>query len=148
MLLIEQGNPFYSALRRAIYAVWLDERRVMHLVVVAEDEPLILMETVDHLTDEGFQVLEARNADEALAILALDPSIIHVLFTDVQMPGEMDGIALSHHVSTHWPWIGLLVTSAHAAPRADDLPVGCRFIPKPYKRAHVANHLRELAKAA
>ena len=85
----------------------------MHVVVVAEDDPLILMAIADHLTEEGFQVLEARHADEALAILALDPAVIHVLFTDVWMPGDMDGIALSHHVKAHWPWIGRLVTSGH-----------------------------------
>ena len=117
----------------------------MHVVVVVEDEPLILMEIADHLIEEGFKVLEARHADEALAILALDPSIIDVLFTDVQMPGEMDGVALSHHVSTHWPGIGLLVTSAHLA---EHLPKGARFVPKPYHRAQIVRHVRELATAA
>jgi two-component system, response regulator PdtaR len=120
----------------------------MYVVVAAEDEPLILMAIVDHLTEEGFQVLEARHAEEALAILALDAAAVHVLFTDVWMPGELDGIALSHHVSVHWPWIGLLVTSAHAAPLTEDLPAGCRFLPKPYNRAHVVNHIRELVEAA
>jgi CheY-like chemotaxis protein len=119
----------------------------MFVVVVAEDEPLILMAISDHLTEEGFQVLEARHADEALAVLALDPTAVHVLFTDVWMPGEMDGIALSHHVRARWPWIGLLVTSAHVAPRAEDLPTGCRFLPKPYHRGHVVDHIRHLTAA-
>ena len=120
----------------------------MIVVVVAEDEPLILLTIADHLIEEGFHVLEARHADEALAMLAHDPSIIHVLFTDVWMPGGMDGIMLTHHVKKHWPWIGILVTSAHVAPLAEHLPVGCRFIAKPYNRAHVVHHIRELAKAA
>ena len=120
----------------------------MYVVVVVEDEPLILMETVDHLIDEGFEVLEARHAEEALAILAYAADEVHVVFTDVRMPGEMDGIALSHHVKAHWPWIGLLVTSAHATPLTSDLPVGCRFLPKPYHHAHAIKHLRALTAAA
>jgi CheY-like chemotaxis protein len=118
------------------------------VVVVAEDEPLILMAIVDHLIEEGFDVLEAQHAEEALAILAADPDVIHVLFTDVQMPGEMDGVALSHHVAANWPWIGIIVTSAHFSPSEDNLPTGCRFLPKPYHPAHVVDHVRELRKAA
>ena len=60
----------------------------------------------------------------------------------------MDGIALSHHVKTHWPWIGLLVTSAHAMVREGELPLGSRFLNKPYHHAHVIDHVRELAEAA
>jgi CheY-like chemotaxis protein len=120
----------------------------MHVVVVAEDDLLILMAITDYLTEEGFQVLEVRHADEALAILALDPAIVHVLFTDIHMPGEMNGIALSNHVKTHWPWIGILVTSAHGSPSANNLPEGSRFLRKPYHPTHVVERLRELAKAA
>ena len=120
----------------------------MFVVVVAEDEPLILMNTVDHLIEEGFEVLEARHATEALEILTSNASDVHVLFTDVRMPGRMDGIALCHYVKTHWPWIGILVTSAHAAPLTDNLPEGCRFVPKPYHHAHVMKHLRALTTAA
>ena len=118
----------------------------MHVVVVAEDEPLILMAIAIHLTDEGFTVLEARHAEEALAILARKAIDVHALFTDVQMPGGMDGVALSHHVKTHSPWIGLLVTSAHLAPLAEDLPDGCRFLRKSYQHAHVVDHLRKFSK--
>ena len=120
----------------------------MFVVVVAEDEALIRMETVEHLTDEGFEVLEARHAEEALAILGGAADEVHILFTDVRMPGDMDGVALSHHVKQHWPWIGLLVTSAHAEFLLDELPEGCRFLSKPYQRAHMMQHLRALTAAA
>jgi CheY-like chemotaxis protein len=120
----------------------------MFVVVVAEDEPLIRMETAEHLIDEGFEVLEARHAEEALAILAHAADDVHVLFTDVRMPGGMDGVALSHHVKTHWPWIGLLVTSAHAEAMVDELPEGCRFLPKPYHHRQAIKQLRALTAAA
>ena len=120
----------------------------MHVVVVAEDEPLIRMVVAQLLTDEGFKVWEAEHAEEALAILEAEAEGVHVLFTHVWMPGEMDGLALSHHVNAHWPWMGLLVTSAHATLTVDDLPEGGRFLPKPYQHDHVVQHVRELAQAA
>jgi CheY-like chemotaxis protein len=65
------------------------------VVLVAEDEALIMMNIVDGLTEEGFTVLEARHAEEALSILKVKASGVHILFTDVRMPGEMDGIVLA-----------------------------------------------------
>lgn len=120
----------------------------MHVVVIAEDEPLIRMVVAQLLADEGFKVWEAEHAEGALAILEAEAAGVHVLFTDVWMPGAMDGLALSHHVKAHWPWIGLLVTSAHAALTEADLPEGGRFLPKPYHHCNVVQHVRELAEAA
>jgi CheY-like chemotaxis protein len=120
----------------------------MIVVVVAEDEPLIRLAIVEFLVDEGFQVREAVHAEDAIAILGIEARDVHVLFTDVQMPGEMDGLGLGHHVKHHWPWIGILVTSAHATLTEKDLPSRARFLPKPYQHHHVARHIRELANAA
>jgi CheY-like chemotaxis protein len=120
----------------------------MHVVVVAEDEPIIRMALVQLLIDEGFQVWEAEDAEAAIALLEAEAQSVHVLFTDVRMPGNMDGLELSHHVKAHWPWIGLLVASAHAMPTEDDLPKGARFLPKPYPYKHAVKHIRELAEAA
>ena len=120
----------------------------MHVVIVAEDEPMIRMAVVHLLMDEGFEVWEAEHANAAIALLEAEAPGVHVLFTDVRMPGIMDGLALSHHVKTHWPWIGILVASAHAALTEDDLPKGARFLPKPYRHKHVVKHVRELAEAA
>jgi two-component system, response regulator PdtaR len=86
-------------------------------VLVAEDEELVRLVIVQVLLDEGFEVLEAEHAEAALIVLESHARRIHVLFTDIQMPGTMDGLALAHHASKHWPWIGLLVTSAR--PRSD-----------------------------
>ncbi len=117
-------------------------------VLVAEDEELVRLVIVEALLDEGFEVMEAEHADAALIVLESHARRIHVLFTDVQMPGTMDGMALAHHTSKHWPWIGLLITSAR--PRLDHtaFPEQSRFVAKPYQHRDVIRHLRELAAAA
>ena len=120
----------------------------MHAVVVAEDEPLIRMMVAQLLVEEGFLVWEAEHAAKAIAILEVEARSIHLLFTDIRMPGDMDGLALSHHVKVHWPWIGLLVTSAHASIPERELPRGGRFLLKPYRFNHLVSHLRELGEAA
>lgn len=117
------------------------------VVVIAEDEPLIRMMAVDVLTDEGFEVIEATHADEALAILEAQAANIHMLFTDVHMPGSIDGLELAHHARTHWPWIALLVASGRAKPQADEMPARSRFLSKPYHPSHVVAHVRELTAA-
>ena len=80
------------------------------------------------IADEGYEVLEARNGEEAMALLAADAGRIDLLFTDVWMRGVMDGVDLSHEVSRRWPWVGILVTSAHVFLTGDRLPPGSRFI--------------------
>lgn len=118
------------------------------VVVVAEDEALIRMMAVDALTEAGFTVVEAGHAADALAILATEPNSVHALFTDIHMPGAMDGLKLAHHVHDHWPWIALIVASGKARPSAIELPDGSRFLPKPYDLAHVVKHVREMVARA
>jgi two-component system, response regulator PdtaR len=91
--------------------------------------------------------MEAEHAEAALIVLGDYARRIHVLFTDIQMPGIMDGLALAHHTSKHWPWIGLLVTSARARPDSTAFPEQSRFVAKPYRHRHVIRHIRELAAA-
>jgi two-component system, response regulator PdtaR len=117
------------------------------MIVIAEDEPLIRMMTAEVLTDAGFEIMEAEHAEAALAILNLQASEVDVLFTDIHMPGSMDGLALAHHIRRHWPWIRLLLTSGRAAPTPADIPPGSRFLPKPYQPAHVLAHVQELTTA-
>ena len=111
-------------------------------VVVAEDEHLIRMLVTEFLTDEGFVVHQAEHAAHALTVLETEAASVHVLFTDVRMPGEMNGVQLARHVSVHWPWIKLFVTSAHLQPLTEDLPEGCAFVPKPYDLMDVARRVR------
>jgi DNA-binding LytR/AlgR family response regulator len=67
------------------------------------------------------------------------------VFTDIQMPGEMDGIALAHEIQRCWPWVHLLVTSGQLQPTAAELPPKTRFLPKPYRGEHAVRQVREMA---
>ena len=118
------------------------------LVLVAEDEDLVRLVIVEALQDAGFEVIEAEHAEAALSVLENHATRIHVLFTDIQMPGAMDGIALAHHTAKNWPQIALLLTSARPRPHPRSVPPESRFLAKPYQHDHVFRHLRELAAAA
>lgn len=115
------------------------------VIVVVEDETLIRFAVVAALEEAHFGVIEAGHAGEALTILEHEGVRVHVVFTDVRMPGPMDGLMLAHHVRRHWPRIGLLVASGQGIVSEDALPEGSRFIPKPYRLDHVVHHIRELA---
>ncbi len=106
---------------------------------------LIRLDMVEVLHNDGFDVIEADNASDALSILRQQHESIHVLFTDVHMPGGMNGMELAHHARRHWPAIGILIASGQARPAQDDLPAGSRFLAKPYENHHVVKHVRELA---
>jgi CheY-like chemotaxis protein len=117
------------------------------LILVVEDEVLIRMTNVVALEDAGFTALEAEHADAALKHLQSRASDILLVFTDVHMPGEMNGIALAHYASRIWPWVHLVVTSGKAYPLDGELPRGARFLPKPYELETLVSHVRELADA-
>ncbi len=116
------------------------------IILVVEDEILIRIVAMEALTAAGFHVIEAEHADIALALLYVKALTIHLLFTDIHMPGTMNGLELAHHANIHWPWIGILVTSGHAKPHHSELPVGTRFLAKPYDLEHVVTHSRELCR--
>jgi two-component system, response regulator PdtaR len=116
------------------------------VVLVVEDDFLLRMDAVDIARSAGFDAIEARNADEAIAILVARPTI-HIIFTDVQMPGSMDGIKLAKFVKDRWPPIKIVATSGRLKVRADDLPEGARFIPKPYTPAQIIETFRQLISA-
>src|ERR1700744_6532692 len=102
------------------------------LVLVAEDEELVRFVLVDALEVAGFEVIEAEHAEAALGVLQIHSARIHVLFTDIQMPGAMDGIAFAHHTAKNWPNIALLLTSARPRPDKRSLPDKSRLVTKPY----------------
>src|SRR5664279_741317 len=116
------------------------------VVLVVEDEFLLRMDAAEMIGDAGFDVVEAANADEAIAILEARPDI-HVVFTDIQMPGSMDGLKLARFVRGRWPPIKIVATSGNTVVRDGDLPEGGVFLPKPYTFDTIASTLRELVDA-
>lgn len=126
----------------------VDEMLDQILVLVAEDEELVRFVVVEMLEDAGFAVMQVEHAEVALGILQIHGARIHVLFTDIQMPGTMDGVALAHHTAKNWPKIALLITSARPRPDLRSLPKESRFLAKPYQNLQLVRHIRELAAAA
>ncbi|KRE04363.1 hypothetical protein ASE63_25425 [Bosea sp. Root381] len=101
------------------------------VILVVEDEPILRLDAVDLLTDAGHIVLEAANADEAIALLETRPDIT-VLFTDIEMPGSMDGMKLARAVRDRWPPVMIIVASGRVLPGAGELPDNVPYLPKPY----------------
>ena len=110
-------------------------------VLVVEDEPLTRMDVVDQLEEAGFKVVQAANADLAIKILEANPAI-RVLFTDIDMPGSMDGLKLAAAVRDRWPPIRIVVTSGHRKIDMGALPPEARFFSKPYNMNDVASIMR------
>ena len=113
------------------------------VVLIVEDEFLLRMDAVDMIAAAGFEAVEAANADQAIKILEARRDIT-VVFTDIQMPGSMDGLKLARAVRGRWPPIKIVATSGRLNVGEMDLPEGGRFLPKPYSHAEVARLLREL----
>ena len=113
------------------------------VVLVVEDEVLIRMNAADMVGSAGFDVVEAGNADEAIAILEAR-SDIHIVFADIQMAGSMDGLKLAQFVRHRWPPIKIIATSGHHLFQDGDLPDGGIFLPKPYTIDQISSTLRDL----
>jgi two-component system, response regulator PdtaR len=112
-------------------------------VLVVEDEPLLLLMAGDMVEDAGLKPVFAENADEAIRILESRDDI-RIVFTDVRMPGSMDGVRLASAVRDRWPPIKLVVVSGHVL-EEPQLPDGTRFFRKPYHSDQIISSLRELA---
>lgn len=116
---------------------------VNHTILVVEDEPLVRMDAVSMLEDGGYDVVEAADAEQALTQLERRPDV-DTLFTDVNMPGEMDGCALAYAVIALRPDMRLFITSGAGVPEDGDCPAESTFLPKPYTAEHL---LRTLGQA-
>ena len=104
----------------------LDHSVIPAVVLVVEDEMLLRMRTVDMVEDAGYTSVDAVDADEAVAILE-SRSDIALLFTDIQMPGSMDGLKLAHAVHERWPPIKIILVSGQLKPANIDIPADSRF---------------------
>src|SRR4051812_15679945 len=113
------------------------------VILVVEDEFLIRMRAVAIIEDAGFEVVEAADADEAILILESRQDI-RVMFTDIRMPGTMDGLKLAHAVKGRWPPVHIIATSAYHAGLKDELPAGSVFLPKPYTEHNIIGTLHAL----
>jgi len=112
-------------------------------VLIVEDEFLLRTDAALFLEDAGFDVYEASNADEAITLLELHGNI-RAVFTDIQMPGSMDGLKLAHYIRGRWPPVKLILTSGRARPTFKDLPVDSGFIGKPYQLEMVESTLQAM----
>jgi CheY-like chemotaxis protein len=115
-------------------------------VLVVEDEYLIRMDTTSYLESAGFIVFEAENSAGAIRCLELHVEI-RVIFTDINMPGSMDGLALAHYVRGRWPPVKIIVTSGYKKILRDDLPTGALFVEKPYYPKNIADKMNQLMAA-
>jgi CheY-like chemotaxis protein len=100
-------------------------------ILVVEDEALLRMMAVDIFEEAGFTVFEAGNGEDGARLLA-DHAEIDGLFTDVEMPGAVSGLALARIAHERHPHVAILIVSGRTTPAADDLPPGAKFVGKPY----------------
>jgi two-component system, response regulator PdtaR len=113
------------------------------VVLVVEDDPLLRMMAVEVVEEAGYVAIEAGNADEAVTLLE-SRADISLLFTDINMPGSMDGLKLAHAVRGRWPPIKILVVSGQVPLEPAQLPSNGRFVTKPYRVEAMVQELRSL----
>ncbi len=117
------------------------------VVLIVEDEMMIRLGAIDLVLSAGYEALDARNADEAIRILESRHDV-DLVFTDVQMPGTMDGIKLANFIRGRWPPVKLLVASGNAILEESSLPSGCRFFSKPYDDHAITDAMAKLLEDA
>jgi DNA-binding NtrC family response regulator len=113
-------------------------------ILIVEDEFLVRRVSADQLEEDGYCVLEAETAADAIRILESEAGVA-VMFTDVNMPGDLDGLGLARLVHERWPAVRLLVTSGGGKVSAHDVPDDGRFMPKPYTMSRMTQLVGELA---
>ena len=114
------------------------------VVLVVEDEPLLRMMAVDLVEEAGYVAVEAADADQAVAILQ-GRGDVRILFTDIDLPGSRNGLALAATTRDRWPPVEIIVTSGHLKPAAADLPDRTVFFPKPYPHDRVIATMHAMA---
>jgi two-component system, response regulator PdtaR len=112
-------------------------------ILVVEDETLIRLWAAGLLEENGFSVLEAKDADAALKVLESRPDV-KLLFTDVQMPGSLNGMELAREVHARWPHVLLVITSGRERPTRAEIPDDGRFVAKPYNAEELLGQVKDL----
>jgi DNA-binding NtrC family response regulator len=112
-------------------------------VLVVEDDEVLRMCAVEVVTDAGFMPVEATNADEAVVILE-SRSDIALVFTDIQMPGSMDGLGLARTVHDRWPAIKIILVSGRVEVPECERPVNSRFFQKPFAMKQIIEGIQDM----
>jgi CheY-like chemotaxis protein len=129
---------------KALPAMMVEDHSALPaFVLVVEDEMLLRMRAVDMVEDAGFTPVEAVDADEAVAILD-SRSDIALLFTDIQMPGTMDGLKLAHAVHERWPEIKIILVSGQLKAANIDIPADSRFFRKPLEAKEMIAEMKSM----
>jgi len=140
----QRGDPVESN-AVLVSSVSAPERRIVSILVV-EDEILVRMIASDALRDAGYSVIEAMSGDEAIEILS-SGAAIDLVFSDVRMPGSVDGLGLLGFVRTRFPALPVVITSGHLQPIQALADGATEFLPKPYRVERVIEVIQgELAK--
>lgn len=116
------------------------------VVLVVEDEPMVRFDAIQSFEDAGFEVVDAYDADHALLALESRPDV-RAVFTDVHMPGRLNGVELARLVHQRRPDVQVLVTSGVMRVSRNDMPEGSHFVPKPYDASQIAELIRTLIEA-
>ena len=111
-----------------------------YVVLVVEDEPLVRLHAVSLLKQAGYATLEAASAGDAIKLLETN-SDIRAVFTDINLPGSMDGMRLAAVIRDRWPPVELIVTSGRVKVEQEQLPERGQFLPKPYTGAQLTRLL-------
>lgn len=117
------------------------------VILVIEDEPVLRLEIVDMLEDDGFEVVVATNVDNAIQILEnrLD---IRIVYIDLDMPRGVDGVKIAAAIRDRWPPIEIVLTASRVDGARVQLPVRSKFFPKPINRTSVIRTMRAFAEHA
>ena len=142
-ILSYDANWILPLTSKASVMMALDHSGVPAVVLVVEDEMLLRMRAVDMVEDAGYTSVEAVDADQAVAILE-SSSDIALLFTDIQMPGAMDGLALAHSVHKRWPPIKIILVSGQLQLSGSDIPPDSRFFGKPLKASEMIAEMQDM----
>lgn len=125
-----------------------DKREVQETILVVEDDVLVRMPIAQYLRDCGYRVIEASDADEAMQVLQHQETVVHVVFSDIELPGAVDGFGLARWARENRPGLDVLLagTLPHAVQSAKEL---CEqgSVPKPYEAQTVHNNIRRLLAA-
>jgi len=123
-----------------------DAAHAAPLVLVVEDEVVIRMLTVEMLQEAGFRVIEACDADEAMAVLDSNLAC-DVIFTDVNMPGSIDGLGLADHVKRSYPGVPVILTSGGVPPHVLSQFGPAAVVAKPYSESELTAAIRRALSA-